>query len=125
MKMDVVAAPPRQLSLSLLERYRQVRAASEAITATLSDEDCQLQSMPDASPAKWHLAHTSWFFETFLLAPNLSGYSCFDPTFTVLFNSYYVTVGDRHPRPSAGCCLAPAGRRSPPIAGMSIGRWSG
>jgi len=101
------AAGPPLPAPPLLERYRQVRAASEAITARLSDEDCQLQSMPDASPAKWHLAHTSWFFETFLLVPHLPGYICFDPAYAVLFNSYYVTVGDRHPRAERGMLSRP------------------
>ena len=101
---------PRMATVPLLDRYRQVRAASEAIAATLSDEDCQLQSMPDASPAKWHLAHTSWFFETFLLGPNLPGYACFDQAFAVLFNSYYVGVGDRHPRLERGMLSRPSRR---------------
>jgi ergothioneine biosynthesis protein EgtB len=93
---------------TLAVRYRQVRSASEAISASLSDEDCQLQSMADASPIKWHLAHTTWFFETFLLAPNLPGYGCFDPAFAVLFNSYYVSLGDRHPRPERGMLSRPS-----------------
>ncbi len=92
---------------ALQEHYSRVRAASEAITALLSDEDCQLQSMPDASPAKWHLAHTSWFFETFLLVPYLRGYVSFDPAYAVLFNSYYLAVGDRHPRPERGLLSRP------------------
>ena len=92
---------------ALLTRYAQVRAWSEAITAPLSEEDCQLQSMPDASPVKWHLAHTSWFFETFVLAENLTRYTSFDPAYAVLFNSYYVTVGDRHPRPERGLLARP------------------
>ncbi len=108
--MNIAAAVPPLADLSLADRYRQVRALSETITATLSDEDCQLQSMPDASPAKWHLAHTSWFFETFLLAPSLPGYVCFDPAFAVLFNSYYVTVGDRYPRPERGLLSRPSRR---------------
>jgi ergothioneine biosynthesis protein EgtB len=73
----------------------------------LSAEDCALQSMPDASPVKWHLAHTSWFFETFVLEPNLAGYRVFDAAFRVLFNSYYVQVGARHPRPERGLVSRP------------------
>jgi ergothioneine biosynthesis protein EgtB len=98
----------QDLASAWLARYREVRQASEAITASLSDEDCQLQSMPDASPAKWHLAHTSWFFETFLLAPQLPAYQAFDARFAVLFNSYYVTLGDRHPRPQRGLLSRPS-----------------
>jgi ergothioneine biosynthesis protein EgtB len=91
-----------------LLRYREVRAASEGLTAGLSAEDCQVQSMPDVSPAKWHLAHTTWFFETFLLAPHLAGYEPFDPAFTVLFNSYYVGIGARHPRGERGLLTRPS-----------------
>ena len=89
-------------------RYRLVRAASDALAAPLSPEDCQVQSMPDASPTKWHLAHTSWFFETFLLAPNMPGYQPFDADYAVLFNSYYVGVGERHPRPERGLLSRPS-----------------
>ncbi len=88
-------------------RYAATRAATVALAAGLSPEDCALQSMPDASPVKWHLAHTSWFFETFVLAPNLAGYQAFDPAFRVLFNSYYVQVGARHPRPERGLISRP------------------
>ena len=76
-------------------RYRQVRQASLSLCAPLSAEDMQLQPMPDASPAKWHLAHTTWFFETFLLLPS-GGYKAFHPDFTFLFNSYYKQLGG-HP----------------------------
>ena len=64
--------------------------------------------MPDASPVKWHLAHTSWFFETFILAPHLPGYRAFDPAFRMLFNSYYNAVGDKHPRPQRGLISRPS-----------------
>src|SRR6476659_2162971 len=87
---------------SLSDRYRKVRAATEGLAAVLSDEDCAIQSMPDASPVKWHLAHTSWFFETFLLDAALAGYRSYDPAFRILFNSYYNGVGDKHPRPERG-----------------------
>ncbi len=89
------------------ERYRTVRAASLARAAPLSVEDQQGQSMPDASPTKWHLAHITWFFETFLLIPHLPGYRVFDPAFGYLFNSYYEAVGPRHPRPARGLITRP------------------
>jgi ergothioneine biosynthesis protein EgtB len=97
----------RSANASLPERYRRIRAASEALAAPLSPEDCQAQSMPDASPTKWHLAHSSWFFETFLLARHVEGYRHFDPAFGMLFNSYYVAVGERHPRPERGLLSRP------------------
>jgi ergothioneine biosynthesis protein EgtB len=93
---------------SLSERYRKIRAATEALAAVLSDEDCAIQSMPDASPVKWHLAHTSWFFETFLLDAALAGYRPYDPAFRILFNSYYNAVGDKHPRPQRGLISRPS-----------------
>jgi ergothioneine biosynthesis protein EgtB len=88
-------------------RFRAIRAETNALAAPLSPEDCQIQSMPDASPTKWHLAHTSWFFETFILKPLLPGYKEFDPAYAVLFNSYYVGVGARHPRPQRGLLSRP------------------
>jgi ergothioneine biosynthesis protein EgtB len=93
--------------MDLAETYREVRAASEGLCAPLSPEDCSLQSMPDASPAKWHLAHTSWFFETLVLE-ELPGYAPFDPAFRVLFNSYYQSVGAQHPRPERGLLSRPS-----------------
>jgi len=91
-----------------LQRYSAIRAATLALSAPLSDEDCAIQSMPDASPVKWHLAHTSWFFETFLLEPRLPGYRTPSPAFRVLFNSYYNAVGERHPRPARGMLSRPS-----------------
>ncbi len=88
--------------------YHQVRQDTEALVAGLSDADTTVQSMEDASPAKWHLAHTSWFFETFLLAPNQKSYRLFNETFPYLFNSYYEQVGDRFPRPSRGMLTRPS-----------------
>ena len=84
---------------SLAASYARVRSATEDLLLGLTAEDCALQSMPDASPVKWHLAHTTWFFETFLLEPNSAAFQPFDPAFRVLFNSYYNSVGDKHPRP--------------------------
>ncbi len=86
---------------ALAQTYAQVRAHSHALAAPLSAEDCAIQSMPDASPVKWHLAHTSWFFETVILARR-PGYKPFDPRFAFLFNSYYEALGPRHPRPRRG-----------------------
>jgi dimethylhistidine N-methyltransferase len=91
----------------LAARFRAVREASLTRTAPLSAEDQQAQSMPDASPTKWHLAHVTWFFETFLLIPHLPGYRAFDPAFGYLFNSYYEAVGPRHPRPARGLITRP------------------
>ena len=88
-------------------RYAAVRAATEALARPLSAEDCCAQSMPDASPVKWHLAHTTWFFETFILEAHESGFRPFDPAFRVLFNSYYQGVGRQHPRPQRGLLTRP------------------
>ena len=92
---------------ALLAQYQSVRLQTEALSQPLSAEDCALQSMPDASPVKWHLAHTSWFFETFVLEPAIHGYRAFHPRFRELFNSYYVAVGPRHPRPERGLLSRP------------------
>jgi ergothioneine biosynthesis protein EgtB len=89
------------------DRFEAVRHESEALAAHLTPEDQAIQSMSDASPTKWHLAHTSWFFETFILAPLDPGYRVFDPAFAYLFNSYYEAVGPRHPRPERGLLSRP------------------
>jgi ergothioneine biosynthesis protein EgtB len=81
------------------ERYRSIRQVTERICRPLAVDDYQVQAVVDASPPKWHLAHVSWFFETFLLQPFTRAYKPADPRFTVLFNSYYGTVGEFHPRP--------------------------
>ena len=91
----------------LAERFEATRRLTEALAAPLSAEDQTVQSMPDVSPTKWHRAHTSWFFETFLLTPSLPGYELFHPDFGFLFNSYYVGVGDRYPRPDRGLISRP------------------
>lgn len=87
--------------------YDAVRAASLALAAPLSAEDCQVQSMPDASPVKWHLAHVTWFFETFVLERFEAPFRPFDPAFRELFNSYYQAVGAQSPRPQRGLILRP------------------
>lgn len=92
---------------SLASRFRQVRAATEALCRPLATDDYAIQSMPDASPAKWHIAHTSWFFEEFVLQRALEGYEFFDPSFRYLFNSYYESVGARHARPERGMLSRP------------------
>ncbi|MFA5676928.1 MAG: ergothioneine biosynthesis protein EgtB [Pseudomonas sp.] len=92
----------------LVRRYRAIRQYSMALIEGLGAEDCQVQSMPEASPIKWHLAHTSWFFETFVLARLPSPPSLFDPAFPVLFNSYYVGIGPRHARPERGMLTRPS-----------------
>ena len=92
----------------LAARYRTVRAWTEQLCQPLLAEDYVVQSMPDASPAKWHLAHTSWFFETFVLEAKLPGYQPFHPQFALLFNSYYEAVGPRHPRPERGLLTRPS-----------------
>src|SRR5882762_7534068 len=92
---------------TLLEEYSRVRRHSEELIVPLNPEDMAVQSMPDASPTKWHLAHTTWFFETFLLSASLSGYREFDPSFGYLFNSYYEALGPRQPRPQRGLLTRP------------------
>src|SRR6185503_9442007 len=88
-------------------RFEAVRRDTESLAANLTPEDQAIQSMPDVSPTKWHLAHTSWFFETFILCPLDPGYRAFDPAFAYLFNSYYEAVGPRHPRPERGLLSRP------------------
>ena len=96
-----------QPTSDLAQNYAQVRARSLALAAPLSAEDCAIQSMPDASPVKWHLAHTTWFFETVILS-RIPGYAPFDPRFAYLFNSYYEALGPRHPRPRRGLLTRPS-----------------
>jgi ergothioneine biosynthesis protein EgtB len=88
-------------------RYRDVRSLSTAICRPLAVEDYVVQPMPDASPPKWHLAHTTWFWETFLLIPGAPGYTPFHPGFGYLFNSYYEAVGERFPRHQRGLLTRP------------------
>jgi ergothioneine biosynthesis protein EgtB len=96
----VIASP-------IAERYTATRRLSEALVAPLSEADATLQSMPDASPAKWHLAHTTWFFETFLLRDRLPGYRLYDEAWPFLFNSYYEAEGERIARPRRGMLSRP------------------
>jgi ergothioneine biosynthesis protein EgtB len=93
---------------AISERYRTVRARTEALAAPLSAEDAGMQSMPDASPAKWHLAHTTWFFEEFVLGRFERGHRWRDERWRMLFNSYYEAVGPRHARPQRGLLSRPS-----------------
>ncbi len=95
------------LSATCLEKYRRVRQQTEELCQPLAIDDYQLQTMPDCSPPKWHLAHTTWFFETFLLAGNNPSYRPFHPRYNFLFNSYYEAVGERWPRPARGLLSRP------------------
>jgi ergothioneine biosynthesis protein EgtB len=99
--------PPAVDRQVLAERYQQVRQSTEALCAPLAVEDYVIQSMPDCSPTRWHLAHVSWFFETFLLKPMVAGYQPVDPRYAYLFNSYYNAAGDKYPRPQRGLLSRP------------------
>jgi ergothioneine biosynthesis protein EgtB len=92
----------------LQTRFAAVRQATSALAAPLSEADCQVQSMPDASPIKWHLAHTTWFFETMVLERFEPHFKPFHPAYRVLFNSYYQAVGEQHPRPQRGLITRPS-----------------
>jgi ergothioneine biosynthesis protein EgtB len=100
--------PQAPTASALRDAFRDVRAESLARAAPLSPEDQCIQSMPDASPTKWHLAHTTWFFETVLLQPHLRDHRAFDERFNFLFNSYYEALGPRHPRPQRGLLTRPS-----------------
>src|SRR5467141_1702051 len=97
----------QDLRSTSIQAFREVRAETERRAAPLSAEDQAVQSMPDASPTKWHRAHTTWFFEQFLLVPQLAGYRPFNEQFSYLFNSYYVAAGPRHARPQRGLITRP------------------
>ncbi len=84
---------------SLTRRFETVRSLTVCLTDTLAAEDTVVQSMPDVSPTKWHLAHVTWFFERFVLQTHVDGYQCFNQDFDFLFNSYYYTIGRMHARP--------------------------
>jgi len=104
------ATPKRQAAprpSTLADRYAAIRQQSLDLAAPLSAEDCQVQSMADASPTKWHLAHITWFFETFLLERFEPAFRPFEPSFRVLFNSYYKGIGAQYPRPQRGLITRP------------------
>src|SRR6478752_6302060 len=115
MMPHVVASVPERISAVPVanarrvwfEKFSNVRAETERRASHLSPEDQDVQSMPDASPAKWHRAHTTWFFEQFLLKAHAAGYREFDERFGFLFNSYYVAAGPRHARPERGLITRP------------------
>ena len=99
----LLAATPTDLA----QRFAHVRRHTERLAAPLSPEDCQLQSMPDASPTKWHLAHLTWFFETFVLEQYETDFKPFDASFRVLYNSYYNGIGAKYPRAQRGLVSRP------------------
>jgi ergothioneine biosynthesis protein EgtB len=93
---------------TIVDRYQKIRAQSLHLVSSLSEADAQIQSMPDASPAKWHLAHTTWFFETFILCPYLKDYARFNETYNYLYNSYYNGIGEQYPRAQRGLISRPS-----------------
>lgn len=107
MPLGPAFAPRDTAAPSLADRFRATRALTAELAAPLQPEDFAVQSMPDASPAKWHLAHTSWFFEQFVLVPHLPGYRPYDERYAYLFNSYYEAVGPRHNRAERGLLTRP------------------
>ena len=104
---NLITRPVPAHGVARVEHFLSVRRLTEQLAAPLSAEDQTVQSMPDASPTKWHLAHTTWFFETFVLGPHAPDYRPFDPAYDYLFNSYYEAVGPRHPRPQRGMITRP------------------
>jgi len=102
-----VAAPSPHAASALAMRFERVRHQTMALAEPLSEADCQVQSMPDASPTKWHLAHVTWFFETFVLERHEAGFRPHHPSFRVLFNSYYHGIGEQHPRAQRGLVTRP------------------
>jgi ergothioneine biosynthesis protein EgtB len=107
MALEQPSVFPNGAAQTTLTRFCEVRERTEQLALPLSDEDAAIQSMPDASPIKWHLAHTTWFFETFLLEPYQANFTPFDPRFRVLFNSYYNGVGEQYPRAQRGLISRP------------------
>ncbi|MFQ6007235.1 MAG: DinB family protein, partial [Woeseia sp.] len=107
MASSEAAAQPDDPSISLPERYQQLRSLTVELCRYLEPEDTVVQSMPDVSPTRWHLAHVTWFFEHFVLEAQLPGYKRFDDRCGFLFNSYYYSVGQMHPRPKRGLLTRP------------------
>jgi ergothioneine biosynthesis protein EgtB len=101
-------SPVIDATTSIVVRYLKIRAQSLHLIAPLSATDAQIQSMPDASPAKWHLAHTTWFYETFILCPYLKGYLRFNEAYNYLYNSYYNGIGEQYPRAQRGLISRPS-----------------
>ena len=99
--------PSGHSATELADRYRQIRAHTESLASVLQAEDQVAQSMPDTSPTKWHRAHVTWFFETFLLKPFHASYAELDPAYAFLFNSYYEAAGPRHTRAQRGMITRP------------------
>jgi len=129
---DHDAIDPTEHRKSLAERFARIRAITKELAARLSVEDCMLQSMPDTSPVKWHLAHTTWFFEIFVLERSDPHHIPFDPQYRYLFNSYYDAVGPQYPRARRGLLSRPslteigAYRRTVDeqvLCGLLSGRW--
>jgi ergothioneine biosynthesis protein EgtB len=110
-RQPAIAPSPIAAHGSLQERLFETRRLSLELTQPLSAEDMTVQPMDDASPTKWHLAHVTWFFETFILAKHLPGYQAFDPDFNYCFNSYYESQGPRQPRPKRGVLTRPSAER--------------
>lgn len=108
MSTTAVAAMSKNAQASVLEELMRVRTLSVSLCDPLAPEDCVVQSAPETSPAKWHLAHTTWFFETFVLAPFIKGYKPFHAEFAFLFNSYYESVGSFYPRKDRGLLTRPS-----------------
>jgi ergothioneine biosynthesis protein EgtB len=106
--LDNMVMAPASTATTLRSRFVRVRTLTTTLMAGLSDADASAQSMPDASPSKWHLAHTTWFFETFVLRDFVRGYRLFDPAFAFLYNSYYESEGDRLARPCRGMLTRPS-----------------
>ena len=97
----------RETPSELPDAYGRVRATTERLASVLSAEDQTVQTMPDVSPTKWHRAHVTWFFETFILGEYADGYRAFDDAYAYIFNSYYEAVGARHPRTERGLLSRP------------------